>query len=409
MFPVVVVVSFLAAGQPDVERHQWPQWGGASRNFEAPSTDLADSWPPEGPRRLWKRALGDGYSGMAIVGKRLYTMYRKDDLEFVVALDAETGEPHWEHSYATPFLPGTDLGYGEGPLATPLVVGEQVCAVGVTGIFHCFDAKTGHVQWSHRLFEEFDGSILFRGYSSSPVAYRGTVIATVGGTGHAVVAFRLEDGAVAWKKQDFQISHSSPIVIQFGGKDQLIVFASEVIAGLDPATGDLLWKHAQPISGGEIASMPVWDGGNRLVFSCAYEGGSRCLELARDGVKTSARELWYNNKMRVHHSNVIRVDDFIVGPSGDFGPKTFRAVDLKTGEIVWQTRDLARASSVYADGKLIALEEDGQLSLSTVARSGLKVHSKVALFEGRAWTPPSLVGKSLYVRNREDIMAFELP
>lgn len=409
MLPFVVAISFLGAGQPEVERGPWPQWGGASRNFEVPSADLADSWPPEGPRRLWKRALGDGYSSMAVVGKRLYTMYRKDDLELVVALDAETGDTLWEHSYATPFLPGTELKYGEGPLATPLVVGGRVYAVGVTGIFHCLDTQTGDVQWAHRLFEEFDGTILFRGYSSSPIAYEGTVIVTVGGAGHAVVAFRLEDGAVAWKKQDFQISHSSPILIQLRGEDQLVVFASEVIVGLDPASGKLLWTHPQPSPGGHIASMPVWDGGNRLFFSCAYEGGSRCLELAREGDPTSAQEVWHNNKMRVHHSNVIRIDDLILGPSGDFGPKTFRAVDLKTGKVIWQTRDLERASSIYADGKVIALQEDGKLALATVSPAGLKVHSKVELFQGRAWTPPSLVGKTLYVRNRTDIMALELP
>lgn len=407
--PFFFTISLLAFGQPEVERQPWPQWGGAQRNFAVPSADLADSWPPEGPRRLWKRALGDGYSGIAVVGKRLYTMYRKDDREFFVALDCKTGKTLWEHSYATPSLPGTNLINGPGPHATPLVVGGRVCAVGVTGILHCLEAKTGNVQWSHRLFEEFDGTLLFCGYSSSPITYEGTVIVTVGGTGHAVVAFRLEDGTVAWKKQDFQISHASPILIQFEGKDQLVVFASEVIAGLDPATGDGLWTYPQPIDGGHIATMPVWDGGRRLFFSCAYEGGGRCLELIREGDRTIAREAWYNNKMRVHHSNLIRIGDLVLGSSGDFGPKTFRAIDLKTGKIVWTTRDLKRASSVYADGKLIALEESGQLFLATVESGGLKVHSKVELFQSRAWTPPSLVGKTLYVRNRKDIMALELP
>ena len=106
LLPFFFTISLLAFGQPEVERQPWPQWGGAQRNFAVPSADLADSWPPEGPRRLWKRALGDGYSGIAVVGKRLYTMYRKDDREFFVALDCKTGKTLWEHSYATPSLPG---------------------------------------------------------------------------------------------------------------------------------------------------------------------------------------------------------------------------------------------------------------------------------------------------------------
>src|SRR5437667_2051259 len=75
----------------------WTQWGGPNRNFTSDSKGLASSWPASGPRKLWSRALGDdGYSGIAVEGGRLYTMYRraaklwqigKVDQEIVVALE----------------------------------------------------------------------------------------------------------------------------------------------------------------------------------------------------------------------------------------------------------------------------------------------------------------------------------
>ena len=44
-----------------------------------------------------------------------------------------------------------------------------------------------------------------------------------------------------------------------------------------------------------------------------------------------------------------------------------------------------------------------------VSPKGLEILSRVQIFEGRAWTPPTLVGKKLYVRNRKDIMAYQIP
>ena len=57
----------------------WSLWGGPSRDFHvAVSAPLADSWPSDGPKKLWERELGEGYSAIAVRGDTLYTMYRRD-------------------------------------------------------------------------------------------------------------------------------------------------------------------------------------------------------------------------------------------------------------------------------------------------------------------------------------------
>src|SRR5215831_4392539 len=43
----------------------WLVWGGKNRDFRANASGLADSWPTAGPKKLWSRALGDGYSAIA--------------------------------------------------------------------------------------------------------------------------------------------------------------------------------------------------------------------------------------------------------------------------------------------------------------------------------------------------------
>ena len=57
---------------------QWPQWGGPSRDFTVKSDKLADTWPKDGPPRLWSRPLGDGYSSIISDGDLIFTMYRPD-------------------------------------------------------------------------------------------------------------------------------------------------------------------------------------------------------------------------------------------------------------------------------------------------------------------------------------------
>jgi hypothetical protein len=145
-----------------------------------------------------------------------------------------------------------------------------------------------------------------------------------------------------------------------------------------------------------------------LFCSSAYGTGSRVLHLTRTNGQMAAKELWANNKMRVHFGTAVRAGDVIYGSSGDFGPSFFTAIEANTSKILWQDRSLSRANFVYADGKFILLNEDGQLALATATPEGLKVHAKVDLLNSKAWTAPTLVGNRLYARDRNEILALEL-
>jgi hypothetical protein len=119
-------------------------------------------------------------------------------------------------------------------------------------------------------------------------------------------------------------------------------------------------------------------------------------------------ELWYSRKMRLHHGNAVRIGDYIYGSSGDFGPAFFMAMNIKTGKVAWRERGFKKATCVYADGKLIILDEDGELTLATATPGGLTVHAKCKVAERYAWAAPTLVGKTLYIRDRQHIMALDL-
>jgi outer membrane protein assembly factor BamB len=407
----------------------WPQFGGPHRNFTSDATGLASSWPPSGPKKLWSRPLGEGYSGIAVDNGALYTMYRRGDDEVAIALDAATGKTLWEYAYNAPGS-GLALENGPGPHTTPLIIhdqtlhdqtrGDRVCTVGILAQLNCFDEKTGKIVWSKDLYKDFPGSThMDRGYSSSPILYKNTIILTLGGSGHAVIALDPADGAVKWAKNDLGNSPSSPMLINVQGQDQLVAFLDDaakdskdlahgLITALDPSNGQLLWTHPHKTSWDLNIAMPVWGDDDILVISSAYGTGARGLRLTQTGGKTTVQELWYNNRLRVHHSTMVRVGDYIYGSSGDFGPAPLTAINVKTGEIKWQNRAFPKASFVYADGKFIVVDEDGGISLALLSPEGAKVLSKATLLTNNAWTGPSLAGTKLYVRDRKSIMALDV-
>src|SRR5262245_743766 len=381
----------------------WAQWGGPHRNFIVDVTGLASSWPAAGPKTIWRRPLGEGYSPIAVDRGRLYTMYQRGEDEVVVAMNAATGETVWEYAYRAPIT--VNMSRAPGPRATPLVAGDLLYTVGATGKLHALGALKGDVVWRHDLFEEFKGQVQDEYYSASPLAFRNTIIVPVGGPGAAVMAFDAKSGAVAWKALDGGISYASPILIDVAGTEQAVLMMELEVIGIDPATGRLLWRHPHRNQTKTNVSTPVWGPGNLLFCSSAYDSGSRVLELTRDGAATTLKELWYHRQLRVHQTDAIRIGDVVYGSSGDFGPTPFTAVNVRTGDVLWQDRSVPKSSFIYADGRFIMLGEDGELLLATPAADGLKIHSRAQVMAATSWTPPSLAGTTLYLRDRKDAVA----
>jgi outer membrane protein assembly factor BamB len=396
----------------------WPQWGGPARNFVSDSKGIASKWPANGPKKLWSRALGEGHSAIAAEGGRLYTMYRpqgtggpagRSQEEVIAALDAATGTTVWEHRYPSPTA-GLNFTEGAGPHSTPLVTADRVYATGSRKELFALDKATGKVVWSHDLIKEYGASDPGRGYACSPLLYQNELlIVSVGGPGQALAAFNPKTGALAWRAGEFEFSPASPIVADVDGQKQLIYFAGNVVAGLNPTTGATLWTHPHKTDWGLNISTPLWSPADNLLFvSSAYGTGSRVIELRQAGGKTTATEKWFSNRMRVHIGSVIRIGNFVYGSSGDFGPAFITAIDVTSGKIAWQDRTFSRAQLLHADGKLVILDEDGNLGIATVTPDGLQVLAKASVLENRAWTPPTLVGTKLYARDRKNIAAFDL-
>ena len=387
---------------------QWSQWGGPHRDFTCDSTGLAEKWPADGPRQIWKSEVGPGHSAIVTDGQTLYTMCRRGEQDAVLAYNAATGEKLWETQYPAPPKDDMLLEFGPGPHSTPLLVGKRLFTVGGLVHFHALDTQTGKILWSHELMQELGASHVQRGYGASPIAYNDTVILNVGGAEVGVAAFKQDTGELVWKSERFRGGYSSPIIVQINGEDHLIGALGADRIGLDPATGQTRWRVAVDVQMAGIMSSPLFVPPDRVFFSEAYGGGSQLFKISFQDGQYAAEQLWHTPKMKVMHGNAIRIGDYVYGSSGDFGPAFLMALQLETGKVAWRERGFAKATLLYADGKLIILDEEGNLALATATPEKLEVHSRAKVLEEKSWTVPTLVGTRLYLRDDHNILALDL-
>jgi hypothetical protein len=143
--------------------------------------------------------------------------------------------------------------------------------------------------------------------------------------------------------------------------------------------------------------------------SAEYDAGSKMIELQRNGLQTKATELWSSPRLRLHHGNAMRIDDTIYFSSGGKGSQAIlSAVDVRSGKIHWQQRSIQKATFVWADRKLITLDQDGNLMIAHPSPEGFKISAQASLLTNLSWTPPALVGTRLYIRDRRSMMSVDL-
>ena len=404
-----LLFALLTAHAITYAQSNWPQFGGPHRDFTIAPGELPSAWPEQGPKTLWKRPLGDGYSSIAVEGGVLYTMYQKhDDEDDVIAIDSKTGKTLWEHPLSRKTSHRSDYSQGPGPHSTPLLVNGRVFAINTVGHLVALEPKTGATIWEIDLWEKY-GGVLDRGWSASPIAWKDLVIVPIGGSGKAVMAFRQKDGSVAWQRGDSKSTFSSPFLIQIGGVTQLVVFCGDEVAAFNPDNGDTQWGYPHKTDYNLNISLPTYASGDGImVLSSAYGGGSRGLQLTWTGSKTEVKELWAQKKLRLHHNNALRMGDVVYASSGDFGPAPLTAVNVRDGKVLWQDRGLGKCSLIGSGDRALLLSEDGELALADLSPAGMKILSRAQVAENRAWTAPSVVDGIAYIRDRATILAVRI-
>jgi hypothetical protein len=73
----------------------WPQFLGPTRNGTYGGPPLLEAWGPSGPKVVWRKQVGEGFAGPAVVGNRVILFHRVNNEEVLESLDSATGSPVW--------------------------------------------------------------------------------------------------------------------------------------------------------------------------------------------------------------------------------------------------------------------------------------------------------------------------
>ena len=383
----------------------WPQILGPDRNGVYQGPALADTWPAEGPKVLWRKPVGQGFSGPVVAQGRLILFHRVKTEEVVEALNPRTGATEWRYAYPTSYR--DDFGFDEGPRSVPVVANGVVYTFGAEGQLHAIDFAKGTRLWSEATMQRFKVAKGFFGAAGSPLVEGGRVLANIGGPEAGIVAFDAKTGKVLWTATNHEASYSSPVAATIAGRRSAIFLTRAGLVGLDPATGQVQFERrwrARMAASVNVATPLVI--GDLLFVSAEYGPGAAVLRV--DG--SNLVDLWASDEvLSNHYATSVHHDGYLYGFHGrqEFNP-SFRAVEMRTGKVRW-SEDRFRAGSVtLAGNRLLILRETGELILAAASPDGFKPLARAQILPAVVRAYPAVSDGFLYARNENTLIALDL-
>ncbi len=378
----------------------WPQWLGPDRNGISSETGLFGDEPSF--EESWRVQGGQGFSGLSIVGDRIYTMYIHGGDEYAVCLDASNGEVLWRTRTDGMLM---ERQGGDGPRTTPTVADGMVYVSSAYGKLYALDSQTGSPKWSHDLASEFGSKRPRWGFCPSPLVAGDLVLIEAGGTGgHSLIAFDKTSGDVAWKTGSDKLGYSSPITITIGQTRQAVFFTGNGLISVTPQHGQVLWKHPWTTRHNVNAATPVFIPPNRFFISSGYGTGASVVEVSATDRDYSAKEIWRNKEMENHFATSIYYQGHLYGFDGSI----LKCLDAETGSEKWKARGYGKGTLIVADGHLVLLGERGNLGLAQATPAGFVEKANTPVLRSKCWTAPSLADGRIYLRDDKEIVCLKV-
>ena len=416
----LVLLVLLAA--PAALADDWPQWRGPGRDGVWKETGLLQKFPSDQVPIKWRAPVESGYTGPTVAGGRVYLMDRRTqpaEGERILCFDAATGQPVWTFAYDAAY---GRVGYPAGPRACVSISGGRAFALGAVGHLTCLDAATGKLLWKKDPAADYRVRVPTWGIAAAPLVDGNAVIVQIGASeeGACLVSLDAATGKENWRALGDRASYSAPIIIQQAGRRVLVCWTGDSLAGLDPASGKVLWQHAiRPAKMVINVPTPVVSG-DRLFLSAFYDG-SYMFRLRQD--QPQVELLWSRrgeserktDALHAMISTPVFLGDHIYGIDS-YGE--FRCLDAKSGDRLWEDLTAvpaARWSTIHitqnAD-RFWMLNERGELLIATLSPKGLGVISRARLLEpttaqlprGVCWSPPAFAAKCIFARNDRELV-----
>lgn len=400
------------AGSSD-GKTDWPQFLGPHRNGHSAETGLIDRIPSDGVPVQWRIKGGVGMSGVSVAKGRAVTVAHRDGKQSLLVLNALSGK----EQHVVPLAPEYRNSMGNGTRATPTLDEDVAYAFTGEGRLAAVDLSQGTILWQRNVVEELDGAVAEYGMSSSPLLVGDAVVVTVGAKNGTLAAYHKKTGKPLWQaiagKGADTAGYSSPTVLEIGKSRQIVAAEGKAVVGIEPATGELLWRFPYDTNFDCNIAVPLVFN-DRVFFSAGENHGSVLLELVSKGKALQPKESWSSqgpqSVMRNEWQTSILLGDYLYGMDnvGGAGPVThLNCVNLKTGERVWQEKRFGKGNLICAEGKLFVSTMKGELVIVAANPEKFEERGRTTLL-GPTRQAPALSNGRLYLRDDEEIVCVDV-
>ena len=377
----------------------WTDFRGPRRDGHYTAGPIRTDWTTLKP--LWRQPIGGGYASFVVADGRAFTIEQRGTDEVAAAYDLLTGRELWTNGWKATFI--ESMG-GAGPRATPTIHDGTLFALGATGELRALDASSGKLRWRANILEDADAGNLNWGMAAAPLVVGNTLVTIPGGgSGRSIVAYDRATGRIAWSALDDEAAYSSPVRVTLAGVDQIVVFLATRVVGVSQDRGALLWEFPWS-KGSNVAAQPVVVGDNRVFVSTGDGAGGALIEIARDGDRLTAREVWRTHRMKNDFSSSVHHDGFLYG----LDQGILACIDAANGELKWKGGRYGNGQVLLASGHLVITTDEGEVTLVRATPDAHHELAKVSAIEGRTWNHPALADGLLLVRNAAQMAVFDL-
>lgn len=412
----------------------WPQWLGPRRDSVWREKGIVKTFPQQGLKVKWRVPVAGGFAGPAVADGKVYVAdyvvesgkpvngpskrCKLEGQERLLCFSADDGSLVWKHEYACSY----DVSYPAGPRVTPTVVDGKVYTLGTMGDLCCLDADTGKLLWSMDFKEQYNTKTPIWGFAGHPLVEGNTLFCLAGGKDSVAVALDKDTGREIWRSLSApEPGYCPPVMIDAGGRRQLVIWHSTAVNGLDPRTGKVYWSVPLKPSYGMSIATPRKSG--NYLFACGI--GHKAVLLTLDPDRPGAEIVWRgDSRTAVYCANSTPIIDGNV-IYGVCRQGELRGVELSTGRRLWETCAATTGSrpAYYATAFIVKHEDryflfndKGDLILARLSPEGYKEISRFNVLEptdeglGRevVWSHPAFANQSVYARNDKELVCVSL-
>lgn len=430
---VLMGVAAARADDPARDaRRYWPAWRGPLATGEAPQADPPAEWS-ETRNVRWKAELpGFGHATPAVWGDRVYVLTAQktgrsaasapavpepQEAESegrrgrrrparptevyaykAIALERTTGRIVWERT-VTEDVPHEGAHQDASPASpSPIVDGSHVIApFGSRGVY-CLDLD-GRVVWSKdlgdlRIANQF-------GEGSSPALHGDVLVVVWDHEGDDfIVALDKNSGAELWRRErDEPTSWATPLIVESGGRAQVVVSGTNRVRAYDLRSGELVWSC--PGLTRNVIPSPVHADGVVYVMSGFRGAAAKAVRLseARGELSGPPAIVWTYEKNTPYVPSPLVYDGRLYFLENN--RLVVSCLDARDGTVLFGPQRIEGISGAYASlvgaaGRVYIVGRDGK---TAVLRSGstfelLGVNELDDGFDAS----PAIAGDELYLR-----------